>query len=278
MFWLALCCSASSQPTPTAIIAAAIAAAATAAAATVVAASPLSVQAQQRPKRRFDAGTENIFEHHTATSKSNLVASNGQANFFTSSTLSSPNIMASVVKSLKLFAKNLYLDYYEVFKEIQKGAKAKPIRASIYGGSLLFVLNLFRTNEGLRSYSCDIVSACNRLGAVTEKSRNPRSDKFVKNIGDLHCHGQLNQIDLGFSTLIYRTEANPQVALFRYNCKYLRPSIREFFQERFVDLGLLGHWLLLELNMRDYDINENYYENLNSSSLVDLSSTSEQKS
>lgn len=181
--------------------------------------------------------------------------------------------MASVVKSFKLFVKNLYLDYYEVFKDIKKGAKAKPLKTSLYGASLLFVLNLFRTNEGLRSYSSDIVSACNRLGAVTERSRNPRSDRFVKNIGDLHCHGQLNQIDLGFSTIIYKTDASAQVALFRHNCKYLRPSIREFFEERLVDLGLLGHWFMLEHNMRDYDINEDDYENLNS---LDL--TNQQKS
>lgn len=172
--------------------------------------------------------------------------------------------MASVAKRLNLFVKNIYLDYYEVFKEIQLGAKARPLRASFYGSSLLFVLNLFRTNEGLRSYSSDIVMACNRLSAVTEQSRNPRSDKFVKSIGELHCHGQLSQIDLGFSTLIYKTEVSPEVASYRYNCKYLRPSVKEFFQERLVDLGFLGHWLVLELSMRDYDINEHDYETFDS--------------
>lgn len=170
--------------------------------------------------------------------------------------------MASVVNKLKLFVKNIYLDYYEVFKEVQQGARKRPLRASLYGASTLFVLNLFRTNEGLRSYRSEVVSACNRIGSVTENSRNPQSYKFVKTIGELNCHGLLRQVDLGFSTIIYKSNANPENALFRYNCSYLNPSIKEFFQDRIVDLGLLGHWLMLEVNMRDYDINEQEYQNL----------------
>lgn len=166
--------------------------------------------------------------------------------------------MASALKLLK----NIYLDYYEVFKDVEKSARARPLRASLYGASIIFVLNMFRTNESLRSYSSEIVSACNRVGAVVEKSRNPISDEFVQSMGELHCQGLLRQIDLGFSTLIYKSDCRSDLALFRYNCPYLKPSIREFIQERIVDFGLLGHWLVLEQKMRDYDINDAEYESL----------------
>lgn len=161
---------------------------------------------------------------------------------------------------LTLYFKNLYLDYYEVFKEIKRSAQNRPLKATFYGASALFVLNSFRTNEGLRSYHSEVTGACNRIAAVTENSRNPESLKFVNNVGELKCHGLLRQIDLGFSTIVYRTDTNPETALYRYNCSYLRPSIKEFAQERLVDLSLFGHWLLLEFKMQDYDINENEYK------------------
>lgn len=171
--------------------------------------------------------------------------------------------MASVINRINLYFKNLYLDYSEVFREIHKGARRRPLKASLYGASTLIVLNLFRTNEGLRSYSNEVVSACDRLGAVTDSCRNPISRKFVQDIGELHCHGLLRQVDLGFSTLIYKVDTNPDVALYKYNCKYMRPSIKEFITERLVDFGIQGHWLMLELKMHDYDINETEYDNLN---------------
>lgn len=176
--------------------------------------------------------------------------------------------MATVLNRLNLFFRNIYLDYYEVFKEVQRGAQAKPLKALSYGASTLFVLNLFRTNEGLRSYSSEVVSACNRVASVSENSRNPESFAFVQNIGEWNCHGLLRQIDLGFSTIIYRADSNPEVALFRYQCSYLKPSLKEFLQERLVDLGFLGHWLLLEIKMQNYDINEEEYASSASSESI----------
>lgn len=176
--------------------------------------------------------------------------------------------MASILNKFNLFIKNIYLDYYEVFREIGRSAQKRPLKATFYGSATLFTLNLFRTNEDIRSYNSEIISACNRIGAVSENSRNPRSYSFVQQIGELNGHRQLRQIDLGFSTLIYKAETNTETASYKYNCSYLRPRIQEFICNRLVDLGFLGHWLLLETNMRDYDINESQYEDLMSSSVA----------
>lgn len=176
--------------------------------------------------------------------------------------------MATVLNRLNLFFKNIYLDYYEVWKEVQRGAKSRPLKATFYGGSTLFILNLFRTNEGLRSYHSEVISACNRIGSVTENSRNPKSSEFVQQVGELNGHGLLRQIDLGFSTIIYKTDSNPELALYRYNCPHLNPSIKEFILKHIVDLGFLGHWLMLEVKMHDYDINDREYDNLTISETV----------
>uniref|UniRef100_A0A6G1S779 Uncharacterized protein C19orf52 n=1 Tax=Aceria tosichella TaxID=561515 RepID=A0A6G1S779_9ACAR len=163
---------------------------------------------------------------------------------------------------IHLYFKNLSIDYLEVFKEVRQNARKRPLKASFYGASTLFVLNLFRANEGLRSYTSEVISACNRLGSVTENSRNPLSNEFIQQIGELNCHGVLRQIDLGFSTLIYKADANPDLALFRYHCSHLQPSFIEILTDRVVDLGLLGHWINLELKMKDYDINEEEYKDM----------------
>lgn len=170
--------------------------------------------------------------------------------------------MTTRLGRIQLYFKNIYIDYFEVFKDVRQSARKRPIKASIYGASTLFVLNMFRTNEGLRSYTSEVISACNRLGGVTENCRNPLSNEFIQQIGELNCHGLLRQIDLGFSTLIYKADANPELALYRYNCSHLKPSFIELLKERIVDMGVLGYWLNLELKMKDYDINEEEYENM----------------
>lgn len=180
--------------------------------------------------------------------------------------------MAAALRKINSYFKNIYIDYYEVFKDVKRSAKSRPLKATIYGTSTLFVLNLFRTNEGLRSYHSEVISACNKIGSLTENSRNPISYKFIQEIGELNGTGLLRQVDLGFSTLIYRTDCNSNVALYRYNCPYLNPSIKEFINERLVDLGVLGHWLVLETKMLDYDINDKEYESTTSSSQTDISS------
>lgn len=166
----------------------------------------------------------------------------------------------SRLSKIHLYFKNIYLDYFEVFKEARQGARQRPIRASLYGLSSLFVLNLFRANEGLSSYKSEVISACNRVGSVTGKCRNPLSEQYIQQIGELNSHQLLRQVDLGFSTLIYKEETNPENALFRHNCPQLKPSLKEFLSERVIDLGFLGHWIQLELKMRNYDVNEHEWD------------------
>lgn len=167
--------------------------------------------------------------------------------------------MARILASMRQYLRTVWLDYYEVLKEVRRDACNKPLKASAYGIATIFVINLFRTNEGLKSYSAEIVSACNRVGSVVDKCRNPTSKEFVQNIGELHCQGLLRQLDLGFSTLIYKADSNQDIALYRYNCSHLRPSLKEFIHERLVDLGIQGRWLILESKMKNYDINEDEY-------------------
>lgn len=167
--------------------------------------------------------------------------------------------MNSIVDKATKYINNIWLDYYDVFKDVHKNARKRPLRATSIGLSTLFVLNLFRSNEDLRSYRAEVISACNKISAVIKNSRNPNSESFVENLGELNCHGMLRQIDLGISTVIYKADVDPELALYRHNCPYLRPSIKEFFQDRILDVGILGHWLLLETKMKDYDINADEY-------------------
>lgn len=169
-------------------------------------------------------------------------------------------MMTSFINRSKLYFKNIWLDYYEVFKDTHKNARARPLRASAYGLATVFVLNLFRSNEDIRSFNAEVISACDRLGAVVESSRNPISNNFVQDIAELNCHGLLRQIDLGFSTLIYTVDSSPDLAIYKSHCSYLKPTLKEHILEHLVDLGFLGHWVRLEMNMKDYDINNEEYE------------------
>lgn len=164
--------------------------------------------------------------------------------------------MSAIKKSITTYVKNLYLDYYEVLKDVHKSVKKRPLKASLVVAGSAFGFNLFTANEGLRSYNAEIIDACNKVGALVENSRNPESYEFVQKVGELSCEGKLRGLDLGFSTLIYQSNCDTDSALYKYNCKYTRPSLKEFATERIIDWGVLGHWFLLSYKMKDYDINE----------------------
>lgn len=165
---------------------------------------------------------------------------------------------SAVINKLNLFFKNIYIDYYEVFKEVQKGARARPLKASVYGGLIGFTISLFALNEDIKSFTSDIVSASNRLALVEASSKNPKSLAHITHLRDLEGHGLLRQVDLGFATLIYKASCHQDSRLYKCNCDYLRPTIKEFATKKFVDLGIMGHWLQLENSMYNYDINEEY--------------------
>lgn len=168
--------------------------------------------------------------------------------------------MSRLFNPVKLFVRNVYLDYKEVFIDIKQKAQQRPWKASAYGASILFMINLFRTNENLKSYQDEVVSATNKLIAVADGSRNRKSNQYIRQVCRLNCEGVLREIDLGFSTIIYKSNASSELGLYRATCKYLEPTLEEFFKERIVDLSILGHWLILELKMTDYDINDDEWQ------------------
>lgn len=166
----------------------------------------------------------------------------------------------SALNKIKLYFNNIYLDYKTVFVELQQSARDRPLKASLYGSTILFVINLLRTNEDLRSYEEEIVNAATKLVSVADESRNIVSQEFVDQLTQSRCNGTLRQLDLSLFTLVYSSDFNRDLAIYKAVCPYMKPTLTEFFKERIVDFGILGHWLLLERKMIDYDVNEDEWK------------------
>lgn len=170
---------------------------------------------------------------------------------------------ASIRSKFTTFVKNIYTDYYEVLKEVKLDAQKRPAKALVRGSCILYYLNLFRTNEDFKSYSNQVIDAATRISTVSEQSRNPVSSKYISEVTELNSLGHIREINLGFATIIYRHEGNNQLALYRYTCPHLRPSVKEFFSHHIVDVGLAGRWLVLNQKMQNYDINDDDFADMN---------------
>ena len=164
--------------------------------------------------------------------------------------------MSRLTQPIKKYFVNLFCEYRDVFKDIHKNALEKPYKASAYGLATLFVCNMFRTNEDLRSYKDELVRASTKIFSLSEQTRNKSSHAYIEKIGQMNVEDTLRQIDLGLATIIYRSDYGSNLGLFRATCKQLQPSVYEIFKDRMVDVGILGQWLLLETKMKDYDIND----------------------
>ncbi|NXI34033.1 TIM29 translocase, partial [Galbula dea] len=61
--------------------------------------------------------------------------------------------------------------------------------------------------------------------------------------------------------VVYEAPQAAEAALYRAQCRYLRPRWREL-PGRVLDVGFCGRWWLLGRRLRDCDINEEEFEGL----------------
>lgn len=155
---------------------------------------------------------------------------------------------------LKKYFQNIYLDYRDVFNDVRFGAQERPLKASINTALIIFLLNMFRTNADLQSYLDEITDASSKIIAVADGPHNKTSLEFIQRLDELKCKDTLRHLNLGFSTLIYKTEYNSDLAIFRATCPYTKPTFLEFVRNDLVDFGILGRWVALEKNMFNFDV------------------------
>ena len=148
-------------------------------------------------------------------------------------------------------------DYRNVIVSSIKDSRHYPLKTALYSSSCASLFYLYRTNP---SYSCfvrQLTVAANDLAAVGEPIRSVKSVKHIDKLSLNHRLHKLRHISFFFCSVLWLDNFPKSLKTYESNCKFLKVGWVDMLREnRVIDFGIAGRWLVLRHNMKDYDINE----------------------
>ena len=152
------------------------------------------------------------------------------------------------------YFKNIADDYMTVAIETAGDMKAKPIKSSFYVSLLTGIVVLIKTKPGETEFHSKIIENSQELHLVSDLTRNPNSEKFMKNASKLRYEGRLKYRNLIVCSLMCESNYSSELGIYEAKCKYVKPHWTEF-HKTIIDVGVFGRWWKLEDFMKDYDVN-----------------------
>ncbi|XP_076756409.1 mitochondrial import inner membrane translocase subunit Tim29 [Xylocopa sonorina] len=167
----------------------------------------------------------------------------------------------SFLERWAVYWKNLYADYKEVAVDTAKDCKEHPVRTSIYASLLASCVYLSRHNPSECTFKDHLMQNTMKIMQVGEPIRNPVSEQYVKWLAQCYNEGIVRHMNLGVISLIWLDDYDKMCTLYKAVCPYLQVRYVTFYQ-RVVDFGFLDKWWVLEKKMKDYDVNEAEFSNV----------------
>ncbi len=150
---------------------------------------------------------------------------------------------------------HLGIDYKDVFVNVAKQMKEKPILASIYcttGGAFYYCVKTNPSEEDfilqLRNYNAEAV-------LVHDSCLNTNCTDYIKFIEQCYNQGIVRHLSLGFISFLWLDNYDHDASLYKAVCTYTDPQYLTF-HERVIDVGFLNKWWNLSKKMTDYDVND----------------------
>ncbi len=151
-------------------------------------------------------------------------------------------------------------DYKEATLDLAKSSRERPIKAAIYSSIFVTSIYLNRTKCDENSFNDRYVRLHHDLTLVPDSQRNPGSEEHQARVIRCQNSGTLRFWNLGVATLAWQDNYDSKVGMFRSQCDYLKPTYKEIFTDRVIDVGFHGKWRIAKKVMKDYDINPNEWD------------------
>lgn len=171
-------------------------------------------------------------------------------------------LKGTVVEQWGIYWKSVCIDYTNTVVDVVNHCKTRPINASIYATLLATGVYLHKHNPDENSFKEQLLQSTIKLMQVGEAVRNPVSENHVKWLGQCYNEGIIRRMNLGIISLIWLDNYDEICSSYKANCPYLQVKYTTFY-ERVIDFGILDKWWVLESKMKDYDVNEAEFSNIN---------------
>ncbi|XP_024084853.1 mitochondrial import inner membrane translocase subunit Tim29 isoform X2 [Cimex lectularius] len=150
--------------------------------------------------------------------------------------------------------KDLFRDYYEVFKDVGTDLKNKPVKSGV-----IFTLSglsyfCWKNNPDMNDFRSAVMKHSNEFIFIGPKIRNPKTTEHLNLLEQCTNEGTLRRFSFGLFSFIWRDNYSDTVGIYSKWCPYLTPEWLSF-HTRVLDVGFLNKWWILEEKMVDCDIN-----------------------
>lgn len=115
---------------------------------------------------------------------------------------------------------------------------------------------LFWNNPSEYAFRNSLHENMNKVMMVEAGVRNPNTVKHLEMLSKASNRGELKRYSFGVGSLIFKNNYGSGLDIYHARCPQLKPTYKDYIS-RIEDVGINGHWLMMERNMIDYDINPN---------------------
>lgn len=162
----------------------------------------------------------------------------------------------TIVEKWMLYWRNLLIDYRDVFIDIGKQSKARPIRTAIYAGAAAAIYSSINRNPTETDFLDNLRKCTHDMMVVSENCHNPVSAQYVRFLERCYNEGIIRRLNLGVCSLLWLDNYDKALGLYKTTCTYLQPEYLAW-HTRIIDVGFWNVWWQLQKKMTDYDVNEN---------------------
>lgn len=160
----------------------------------------------------------------------------------------------AIEKWLKYW-KSLFIDYRDVFIDVGKHIKEKPIRSTIYGGIGASVVYCSKHNPTETDFINNLRLHNGNMILVNEICQNPTSSQYLIFLERCYNEKIVRRLNIGVASLLWLDNFDRAASLYKAICPHTKVELSTWHQ-RVIDVGFLDKWWKLEEKMLDYDVNE----------------------
>lgn len=161
----------------------------------------------------------------------------------------------TMVEKWLAYWKGLVKDYRDVFVDVGKQAKEKPIRAAIYGAIGGSAVYSFKHNPNEADFIDQLRTYNTQMVLTAPICHNSATSEHLIFLERCYNEGIIRRLSVGIFSVLWLDNYDQAMSLYKATCKYTRPDLLTW-HNRIIDVGFLDKWWKIDEKMIDYDVNE----------------------
>lgn len=161
----------------------------------------------------------------------------------------------TVVEKWLAYWKGLVTDYRDVFLDVGKQMKEKPIRAAFYGAIGGSAVYSCKHNPNENDFIEQLRTCNTKMILMAPECHNPTTSEHLIFLERCYNEGIIRRLSVGIFSVLWLDNYDRAMSLYKATCEYTKPDLLTW-HNRIIDVGFLDKWWKIDEKMIDYDINE----------------------